>query len=276
MITVPRPIALPCSLPYRIDIASPPPDALDLLIQLGALDVDPIPGGLAAILPDAVTADTVAHTFGFESVTISPAVSHDDQSVWLLSPRSLRIGRTLIVPPEIDAPPGALRLIDSTAFGTGHHPTTALCIEALEAILAGNPIPSILDVGTGSGILALIALNMGVPRAVGLDVDAAALEAAAENARLNHLAHRLQLVHGAAGSVTGCWPLVVANVLAAPLIEMAPLLAQRVASRGQLLLSGIPLSVESQVRRAYEHLGMKHVDSTQRDGWVMLDVRASW
>ena len=263
-------------MPYRIDIACPPPDALDLLVQLGALDVEPVNDGLAAILPDAVTQHTVARTLGVAGVTVSPAVARDSESVWLLSPRAIRLGGVLIVPPEAAAPPGALRLGDSNAFGTGHHPTTALCIEALEAILAAERITSILDVGTGSGILALAALRMGVPHAVGLDIDADALTVTAENIRLNNLADRLQLVQGGPDVVSGCWPLVVANVLAAPLIEMAPLLVRRVGSHGRLILSGIRSSLGPEVRKAYEHLGMRNIGSKERGGWVMLMARASW
>jgi ribosomal protein L11 methyltransferase len=263
-------------VPYRIDIACPPPDALDLLVELGALDVESVNDGLAAILPDALTQDIVARTLGTADVTASAAVARDSDSVWLVRPQAVRIGSLLITPPEVAAPPGALRLRDSNAFGTGHHPTTALCIEALEDNLGVEPVANVLDVGTGSGILALAALKMGVPQAVGLDVDADALEVAAENARLNDLADRLQLVHGGLDAVGGLWPLVAANVLAAPLIQMMPLLVRRMESHGRLILSGISRSVESEVRNTYEHLGMRHMGSKEREGWVMLMAQASW
>ena len=263
-------------MPYRIDIASPPPDALDLLVQWGALDIEPVSSGLAAILPDAVPADVVAGALDGARVTASAAAARDNGSVWLLSPRAVQIGSVLIAPPEAAAAPHALRLIDSLAFGTGHHPTTALCVEALEEILTGGPVDSVLDVGTGSGILALTALRLGVPQAVGLDLDAQALEAAAQNARLNQVADRLRLVRGGPDAVEGNWPLVVANVLAAPLVEMAPILVRRVRSRGWLILSGIPWSLESEVREAYQHLGMWHLSSKTRAGWTALLVQASW
>jgi precorrin-6B methylase 2 len=268
--------ALTCRVPYRIDISSPPPGALDRLVQLGALDIEPVGDGLAAIIPDAVTPAAVAQALGVVSVTVSPAAARDDGSVWLLSPRAVRIGSVLIASPEVDAPPGALRLTDSTPFGTGHHPTTALCIEAIEDALSVAVPESILDVGTGSGVLALSALMMGVPRAVGLDIDAEALKIAAEHADLNNLADRLQLVLGGPDVVAGAWPLVVANVLAAPLIEMAPVLVRRVGSRGRLILSGIPGSVESEVRQTYQRLGMRHIRSETRAGWTVLVVQASW
>jgi ribosomal protein L11 methyltransferase len=76
--------------------------------------------------------------------------------------------------------------------------------------------------------------------------------------------------------VNGAWPLVVANILAAPLIEMAPVLVRRVAGRGHLILSGIPSSVESEVRQTYQRLGMRYIRSETRAGWTALVVQASW
>ncbi len=269
-------VALPCRVPYRIDISSPPNDALDRLVQLGALDIEPVRDGLAAIIPDGVTPDAVAGALGVARVTVSPALARDSGSVWLVSPRAVCIGSVLIAPPEVAAAPGTLRLTDSTAFGTGHHPTTALCIEAIEEALTIEVPDSVLDVGTGSGVLALTALMMGVPQAVGLDIDVDALRIAAEHARLNNLADRLQLVLGGPDVVGGAWPLVVANVLAAPLSEMAPVLVRRVRSRGRLILSGIPWSLESEVRQTYQRLGMRHIRSETRARWTVLVTQASW
>lgn len=263
-------------MPYRVDISCPPHDAFDQLVQLGALDIEPVRDRLAAIIPDGVTADEVARALGVPSLTVSPATGRDNGSVWLVSPRAVRIGRVLIAPPGVAAPPDALRLTDSTAFGTGHHPTTALCIEALEEAVNIAAPESVLDVGTGSGVLALTALKIGVSRALGVDVDADALKIAAEHARLNSLADRLQLVLGGPDVVDGVWPLVVANVLAAPLIEMAPILVRRVGSHGRLILSGIPWPLESEVRAAYQQFGMRHIRSETRAGWAVLVAQASW
>lgn len=263
-------------MPYRIDISSPPDDVLDQLVQWSALDIEPLSDGLAAILPDGVTADVVAAALGGAVVTVSPAVARDNASVWLLSRRAIRIGSVLIAPAEIESPPGTLRLTDSSAFGTGHHPTTALCIEAIEEAVSTTVPESILDVGTGSGVLALAALLLGVPRAVGIDIDADALKVAAEHARLNNLSDQLQLLPGGPDIVRGAWPLVVANVLAAPLIEMAPTLVRCVGNRGRLILSGIPRSLEADVRHAYQRLGMQGIRSETRAGWTILVAQASW
>ncbi|HUG93251.1 MAG TPA: 50S ribosomal protein L11 methyltransferase, partial [Planctomycetaceae bacterium] len=167
-------------------------------------------------------------------------------------------------------------LIDASAFGTGLHPTTALCLEALEEAMRAGPPDSVLDVGTGSGVLALAALLLGVPRALGIDLDEDALRVAAENARINGVGDRLRLTRGGPDTVTGTWPLVLANVLAGPLIEMAPALVRRVGHHGQLLLSGIPASVEPDVDRAYRRLGMRRLRVKPRAGWIALVLQASW
>ena len=264
-------------MPYRVDICCPPSDVLDILVRLGALDVEVVSEGVAAILPDGVAQGAVAAAFGGSShVMVSAAVARDEGSVWLLSPRTVRGGGVVIASMDAAVPATALRLMDSDAFGTGHHPTTALCIEALEEILGNELADSVLDVGTGSGILAIVALSLGVGQAVGLDIDADALSVAAENARLNHFEERLQLVLGGPEAVDGNWPLVVANVLAAPLIQMAPVLVRRVGKGGKLVLSGIAWSLEHEVRHAYQHFGMRYVGSRTRAGWTVLIVQASW
>ncbi len=264
-------------MPYRIDITRAGDAALDRLVELGALDVERSPGGgIAALMPDGVAPAQVALALGVADLSVSPAVGRDTGSVWTLRPRSTRIGHLRIVPAEADAEPGVLRLTDSAAFGTGLHPTTVMCLEAIEEALQPTAAATLLDVGTGSGVLALAALLMGVAQALGLDTDAEALRAAAENARLNALDGRLQLVRGGPDAVAGTWPLVVANLLAAPLVELAPVLVRRVGHHGRLVLSGIPSSVEPDVDRAYRRLGMQRVRARSRAGWSALVLRASW
>jgi ribosomal protein L11 methyltransferase len=262
-------------LPYRIDIDVAADRALDHLVRLGALDIEATSTGVAAILPDSVAPETVAAAVG-RAVVVSPAQPRDDESVWLLTPRPVRLGRLLVVPPGGDAPAGALVLRDSGAFGTGLHPTTALCVEAIEAIVDASMPDAVLDVGAGSGILALAALKYGVAQATALDTDVDALAIAAENARLNDLGPRCRLIQGGPESVDGTWPLVVANILPATLSDMAPLLTRRVARGGTLVLSGIPVSVASEVERAYRRAGMRHLRTDARGGWTALLFTTSW
>jgi len=249
---------------------------LDRLVDLGALDVEWQEQGVSALLPDRVTPAQLTGVLGDYRIAVSPAIGRDDGSVWVLSQRPITIGRLRIVPASDGPAPDTIRLIDAPAFGTGLHATTALCLEAIEAIVGGEPHASVLDVGTGSGVLALAALTLGVPRATAIDIDAEALRVASENAGLNGLSERLTLAAGGPETVTGRWPLVLANVLAAPLIEMASTLSRRVGHRGRLVLSGIPSSVEPDVHRAYRHLGMRQVEATSRAGWVALVMQASW
>jgi len=263
-------------LPYRVDFSPAGSDALDRLIELGALDVESSHDGMAAVLPDSVKPEQLAAALGGKSFTVSHAVGRDAGSVWVLGPRPISIGRLRIVPADREHAPDTIRLIDTSAFGTGMHPTTALCLEALQEILQITLPNAMLDVGTGSGVLALAALTLGVPRVLAIDIDGHALHVAATNARINGIDDRLQLVRAGPDSIEGRWPLVLANVLAAPLIEMAPALVRRVGHRGQLVLSGIPSAVEPDVHHAYRRLGMHRVNAESRAGWVALVLRASW
>jgi ribosomal protein L11 methyltransferase len=264
-------------VPYRVDFRYVGNDALDRLVELGAIDVEfAHDGAVAALMPDSVRPGQISSALGVEDISISPAAGRDAESVWVLSLRPIRIGRIRIVPAHAEAGPDALRLIDAAAFGTGLHPSTALCLEALQEAMETAPPDAVLDVGTGSGVLALAALMMGVPRALGIDIDEEALGVAADNARINALEGRLQLTRGGPETITGTWPLVLANVLAAPLIEMAPSLVRRVGHKGQLVLSGIVSSVEQDVDQAYRRLGMRRLGVKSRAGWVALVLQASW
>ena len=266
-------------MPYRADLHNVADDALDRLVELGAIDAElSDDGGIAVLMPDGVAPEQVAGALGVDvdDVSVSPAAGRDAGSVWVLRPRPIHIGRLRIVPADTEAEPDALRLVDAAAFGTGLHPTTALCLEVLEEEVRIAPPDAVLDVGTGSGVLALAALMLGVPRASGIDIDDEALRVASENARINAIDERLQLTRGGPEAVTGTWPLVLANVLPGPLIEMAPALVRRVGHRGQLVLSGIPASVERDVDQAYRRLGMRRVRVKSRAGWIALVLQASW
>jgi ribosomal protein L11 methyltransferase len=267
-------------VPYRVDIRNVADDALDRLVELGAIDAESLRyGEIAVLMPDIVATDQIASALGvgLDNIAVSPATGRDDESVWVLSPRPIRIGRLTIVPALTKAEAaGALRLIDASPFGTGLHPTTLLCLEVLEEQVRIAPPDAVLDVGTGSGVLALAALMLGVPRARAIDIDDEAVRVAAENARINAFGERLELTRGGPDAVSGTWPMVLANVLPAPLIEMAPALVRRVGPRGHLVLSGIPSSVEPDVNRAYRRLGMRRMNVKSRAGWVALVLQASW
>jgi len=266
-------------VPYRVDVPGDGNDAFDRLIELGAFDADRLPDGrVAAVMPDSVTSEQIARALGLgaEHVSVSPVSARDAGSVWVLGLRAVRAGRLRIVPAGTATEPADLQLLDGDAFGTGLHPTTRLCLEALDELIDTTPPESMLDVGTGSGVLALGALLLGVPHATGIDIDPRALGVAAANARLNQVDGRMQLVEGGPEAIKGTWPLVAANVLAAPLIEMAPALVRRVGHHGHLVLSGIPSGVAEDVDQAYRRLGMRRAATASLKGWTALVLQASW
>jgi ribosomal protein L11 methyltransferase len=254
----------------------PPPDALDRLIALGALDAEQIDDGVAAILPDGITIERLSRELDGAAFTLGPAAARDDGSVWILRPRPVQVGGLTLAPAAGPEVPGALRLVDGAAFGTGLHPTTALCLEHLDDLFGDTPPERVLDIGIGSGVLALAALLKGVRDATGVDIDPAAIADSAENARLNGLAERLTVVTGGPEAVEGAWPLVLANVLAAPLIDMAPTVVRRVGHRGRLLLSGVHESMAADVERTYLRLGMRRAWASTRDHWTAIVLDAGW
>jgi len=178
--------------------------------------------------------------------------------------------RLWIVPSWATAPdPGALNLVldPGLAFGTGSHPTTRLCLQWLERTIAGGE--RVLDYGCGSGILAIAALRLGASAALGVDVDPLALPAAQENAQRNRVDARFIDTETASDFQAD---LVVANILANPLILLAPLLAGHARSGARIALSGILEAQAAEVMRAYSHWFDMRIGASDAD-WVLLEGR---
>ena len=160
-----------------------------------------------------------------------------------------------------------LELDPGLAFGTGSHPTTRLCLEWLEANIQTDT--SVLDYGCGSGILAIAALKLGAGKVLGVDIDPAAMTAAADNARRNAVELRLQ--HSGA-SLEETYDCVVANILTNPLMLLAPLLSSRLKPDGKLALSGVLETQADQVIEAYAPFLSLSVGATH-EGWIRLEGR---
>ncbi|HEV7392810.1 MAG TPA: 50S ribosomal protein L11 methyltransferase, partial [Burkholderiales bacterium] len=157
--------------------------------------------------------------------------------------------RLWIVPSWHEAPqPDALNIVldPGLAFGTGTHPTTRLCLRWLDRVVRGGE--SIIDFGCGSGILAIAALKLGAARASGVDIDAQAIVAARRNAVQNRAAATFV---SAADHLSGPADILVANILAQPLIVLAPLLAELTRQGGRLALSGILVEQAAEVQETY-------------------------
>jgi ribosomal protein L11 methyltransferase len=220
--------------------------------------------------------------FGLRPVGELKVRSVDDadwNDAWKAGYVPQRIGRVVIVPSWLDEPIGpdevALHLDPGMAFGTGLHPTTRGCLTLLQSI---SPMPSIiLDVGSGSGILALAALRLGAERAVCYDTDPLAVEATLANAAANNLADRVTAYQGSLQPepTSEPYPLVLANLVAAVLIDLADALATHTAAGGTLVASGIIESRADEVLAALTAAGFA-LDGRLDDGeWASLHLRHS-
>lgn len=263
-------------MPYRIDIANPPDDVLERLGTIDVLDLEHQDGTFSALIADSTPVEQAAHLLNDLGVQISPALGRDDDSVWVLRLRDTAIGRWRFQPADRPHDTGAIALGDGRSFGTGLHPTTTLCLEILDGILETENPESMLDVGTGSGILALAALKAGVARVAATDVEFDALREARRNAQLNALERGLSLIQGGPAAIGARWPLVFANILPAVLIDIAPPLASRVARGGRLVLSGIPDALANDVERSYVRCGLIRAWCESRAGWCAIVLSPSW
>lgn len=193
---------------------------------------------------------------------------------WRRSFEPIDFGALWVVPTWLEPPAGAehvLRIDPGMAFGTGRHETTALCMERIAELRPG----SILDVGTGTGILAMGALLLGTQRAVGTDNDPDALIVARENAALNGFADRLVLRAEAPDALGERFDVVVANILRDPLIALAPAIRAAVASGGHVVLSGLLGTQVEAVQAAYVAAGLSAVAVARRGEWARVDLCAA-
>ena len=171
---------------------------------------------------------------------------------WLRDFGPQQFGQHLwVCPSGVQEPVGeavVVRLDPGLAFGTGTHPTTAMCLEWLDGInLAGK---TVLDYGCGSGILAIAALKLGATSATGMDIDPQAVIATGQNAGNNGVADRITIA-GSEAEIEGEFDIVVANILAGPLVQFADSITARLVRGGKLALSGVLCEQTLEVRAAY-------------------------
>lgn len=216
--------------------------------------------------------------------TISAVRSEEWSSSWKVHFKPLRVGRRLLIVPtweEADTLPDDLliRIDPGMAFGTGGHETTRLCLEMLEKIMDGRAhgtAPSLLDLGTGSGILAMAASLLGAGRIMALDIDAEAVEVARENLLLNGLDNSIETGTTPLESLAESFDIILANILAEELVRLAPILAKQLNPGGALVLSGILTEKEALVRNGFALESLRHIE-TSRDGeWSALLYYKAW
>ncbi|WP_018233574.1 50S ribosomal protein L11 methyltransferase [Thioalkalivibrio thiocyanodenitrificans] len=269
----------------------------DLFLELGALStsledagdhplLEPLPGE-TPVWPEAA----VSGLFGEDveaacvmlslctRLAVSPeAITREDVEdrdwvrAWMDDFRPMRFGTGLwICPTGFEPPdPDAVNLLldPGLAFGTGTHPTTALCLEWLDA---HPPVDAtVIDYGCGSGVLAIAALKLGARHAVGVDLDPQALTATRDNARRNRIPDAQLPVYLPGSLDAAPADLVMANILSGPLVDLAPALTGLVRPGGQLVLSGLLAQQAGDVAAAYAR-GFTMKEPVFREGWALLE-----
>jgi ribosomal protein L11 methyltransferase len=243
-------------------VLEPPPGSTPLWprVRIKALFASATdPDALRALFPDAT----------FEHIA-----DRAWEREWLKDFHPMRFGRRLWICPGGQRPaldestdaPCLIELDPGLAFGTGTHPTTALCLEWLDdAPLHGKLV---VDYGCGSGVLAIAALKLGAAAALAIDIDPQALLATRENAARNQVSERLTVAAPDAAP-RGAAEILLANILAEPLMELAPVLAERVQAGGSVVLSGLLRNQAAPVASRYAAwFDMR--PATIRDDWALL------
>jgi len=187
----------------------------------------------------------------------------------------LRIGQRFIVKPTWEPysplPEDIVIEIDpGMAFGTGQHHSTAMCLQAMEQIFppADGATWAVLDVGTGTGILGIAAAKLGAREVVGLDIDAQALAIARTNALLNRVDDKLAITDETLSCLKGPFQLILANLTAKPLRELAGELVSRLAPAGYLIISGLIEQNSAEIEACYLRPPLRLGQKIQREEWL--------
>ena len=198
---------------------------------------------------------------------------------WKDNFKSLRVTPKMVVKPPWEryarkAGELVIEIDPGMAFGTGTHPTTRMCLQALEVIIPSfaHP-PSVLDFGTGSGILAIAAQKLGARNIVAVDIDPAAIRNARKNASANHLNGRIDFRVGSGQSIRRRFGIVVANLLPQELLNATDFLARRVSPAGFLVLSGILKKQKKEITSAFAQKGLKIHRSKAGRGWICMVLK---
>lgn len=171
----------------------------------------------------------------------------------------------------------AIEIDAGQAFGTGHHGTTAGCLEVIEQVVRSRKPRHALDLGTGSGVLAIAVRKLTHIPVLATDIDPIATRVAAENVRRNGIATGIAMetapgFHSTAFRRHGPFDLIIANILARPLMRMAPDLVKHLMPGGSVILSGILASQRWKVLSAYNGVHLRHVRTIWRNGWVTIHL----
>ncbi len=172
----------------------------------------------------------------------------------------------------------AIEIDAGQAFGTGHHGTTAGCLEMIERVVRREHPANALDLGTGSAVLAIALAKLAHIPVIATDIDPVATDVARSNVRLNGMAGHVHCLTATGFNHLALkrgrpFDLIVANILARPLMALAPAMARHLPTGGSAILSGILDSQRNQVIAAYRNQGFRHICTTHREGWVTIHLK---
>ena len=199
----------------------------------------------------------------------------DWQNAWKKYYHAMDIGKRLAIVPgweQYDTDRTAITMDPGMAFGTGTHETTALCLEVLDERVRGGE--RVLDIGPGSGILAIAALKLGAAAAEGVDIDPMCVRTAGENAARNGVEDRLTVLVGdLSDKASGVYDLITANIVAAAILSLAPHVPALLAPGAVFIASGIIDTRKEEVLAGLRAAGLEPFDVREKRGWVCIVCR---
>ena len=210
---------------------------------------------------------------GVEYTLNTEGVEQEDwQNAWKQYYHAMDIGQRLAIVPgweEYDTDRTVITKDPGMAFGTGTHETTSLCLETLDELVQGGE--RMLDIGTGSGILAIAALKLGAKEAEGVDIDPMCVRTAGENARRNGVAERLTVLVGdLSDKASGVYDIITANIVAAAILSLAPAVPALMAPGAKFIASGIIDERRDEVLDGLKAAGLRPVQVKEKRGWVCI------
>ena len=210
---------------------------------------------------------------GVEYTLNTEGVEQEDwQNAWKQYYHAMDIGRRLAIVPgweEYDTDRTVITMDPGMAFGTGTHETTSLCLETLDELVQGGE--RMLDIGTGSGILAIAALKLGAKEAEGVDIDPMCVRTAGENAQRNGVAERLTVLVGdLSDKASGVYDIITANIVAAAILSLATAVPALMAPGAKFIASGIIDERRDEVLDGLKAAGLRPVQVKEKRGWVCI------
>ena len=210
---------------------------------------------------------------GIEYELSTAGIEQEDwQNAWKQYYHAMDIGRRLAIVPgweRYETDRIAITMDPGMAFGTGTHETTSLCLEVLDEMVQGGE--RMLDIGTGSGILAIAALKLGAASAEGVDIDPMCVRTAGENAARNGVEDRLTVLVGdLSDKATGIYDIITANIVASAILSLAPHIPALLASGGLFVSSGIIDTRKEEVLAGLREAGLDPFEVREKRGWVCI------